>query len=124
MLVALGILLLALAAVIMKDWDFWFPPPVDSPEVAARKAKFLAENPPPPAAVHEHRAAKPAEPEATIEAPPPMTAKTERTVLPPLDVEVVAGNQRVSVPGKNPAIHVDVGDGATAPPSRRRRHNR
>ncbi len=115
MLVALAILLLALAAVIIKDWDFWFPSQVDSPEVAARKAKMLAENPAPPTPTRERRTAKPAEPEAAVEVPPPMTAKTERTILPPLDVEVVAGNQRVSVPGKNPAIHVDVGDGATAP---------
>ena len=26
MLIALGILLLALVAVVLKDWDFWFPP--------------------------------------------------------------------------------------------------
>ncbi|MFZ1915971.1 MAG: energy transducer TonB [Terriglobales bacterium] len=114
MLIALGILLLALAAVIIKDWDFWFPSGgADSPEVvAARKAKMLAPETPaePVAATHEHRTAKPAEAEQTL---PDTPFKTERTVLPPLDVEVVAGNQRVSVPGKNPAIHVDVGTGIT-----------
>ena len=26
MLIALGILLVALVAVVLKDWDFWFPP--------------------------------------------------------------------------------------------------
>ena len=26
MLIALGILLLALVAVVLRDWDFWFPP--------------------------------------------------------------------------------------------------
>jgi len=115
MLIALGILLLALVAVIIKDWDFWFPGGgADSPEVvAARKAKMLApETPAEPAAAatHEHKTAKPAEAEQTL---PDTPFKTERTVLPPLDVEVVAGNQRVSVPGKNPAIHVDVGTGIT-----------
>jgi TonB family protein len=114
MLIALGILLLALVAVIIKDWDFWFPGGgADSPEVvAARKAKMLAPETPaePVAATHEHKAAKPAEAEQTL---PDTPFKTERTVLPPLDVEVVAGNQRVSVPGKNPAIHVDVGTGIT-----------
>ncbi len=116
MLIALGILLLALVAVIIKDWDFWFPGSgTDSPEVvAARKAKMLApETPAEPVAAattHEHKAAKPAEAEQTL---PDTPFKTERTVLPPLDVEVVAGNQRVSVPGKNPAIHVDVGTGIT-----------
>ncbi len=114
MLIALGILLLALVAVIIKDWDFWFPGGgADSPEVvAARKAKMLApETQAAPAApIHEHKTAKPAEAEQTL---PDTPFKTERTVLPPLDVEVVAGNQRVSVPGKNPAIHVDVGTGIT-----------
>ncbi len=115
MLIALGILLLALVAVIIKDWDFWFPGGgTDSPEVvAARKAKMLVpetQAEPPVTATREHKAAKPAETEQTV---PDTPFKTERTVLPPLDVEVVAGNQRVSVPGKNPAIHVDVGTGIT-----------
>jgi len=115
MLYALGILLLALAAVIIKDWDFWFPSSsVDSPEVAARKAKMLAEEAPaqPAASTHERHAAKPSEPAQTIP-DTPMAAKTERTVLPPLDVEVIAGNQRIPMPGKNPAIHVDVSTGIT-----------
>jgi len=114
MLMALGILLLALGAVIVKDWDFWFPSRVDSPEVAARKAKMLPENPEQPSApARERRAAKPSEQgeQATSEAP--VAATTERAVLPPLQVEVIAGNQRVSVPGKNPAIHIDVGTGVT-----------
>ena len=114
MLIALGILLLALVAVIIKDWDFWFPSAVDSPEVAARKAKMLAPEitGEPAAPTHERRTAKAAEPEPAATTPP-MTATTERAVLPPLQVEVVAGNQRVTVPGKNPAIHVDVGTGIT-----------
>ena len=116
MLIALAILLLALGAVIVRDWDFWFPSRTDSPEVAARKAKLLPETPEEPAsAPHERKAAKPAE-SGAVEAPAAdsaLAAKTERTVLPPLDVEVVAGNQRVSVTGKNPAIHVDVGTGIT-----------
>ena len=65
MLIALGILLVALAAVILKDWDFWFPPagevheaifhtrsratastPATSPAAPARDKK------PPPSAPH------------------------------------------------------------------------
>ena len=116
MLIALGVLLLALGAVIMKDWDFWFPSQYDSPEVAARKAKLvpdLAEEPA-PASTRERRATRPA---GTNEPPgagdSPGVAPPQRTVLPPMQVEVVAGNQRVSVAGKNPAIRVDVGTGAT-----------
>jgi TonB family protein len=113
MLIALGILLLALVAVIIKDWDFWFPTHVDSPEVAARKAKMVAETQEaPPAPVHERRAGKTAEPEQPA-SNSPISATTERTVLPPLQVEVVAGNRRVPVAGRNPAIRVDVGSGVT-----------
>ena len=43
-------------------------------------------------------------------------AVTERAALPPLQVEVVAGNQRRSIPAKSNAIHLDVGaDGASSP---------
>jgi len=115
MLIALGILLMALAAVIIKDWDFWFPTLVETPAVIARKAKMLAEETPsaPAAPTHEKKAGK-----AAVEIPSSavsdsaFTAKTERAVLPPLEVEVVAGNQRVTMPGKNSAIHLDVGSGA------------
>ena len=115
MLIALGVLLLALGAVIMKDWDFWFPSQYDSPEVAARKAKLvpeLAEEQAP--ATREHRAVRPAgtgEPPTAADSP--FVAPPQRTVLPPMQVEVVAGNQRLSVAGKNPAIRVDVGTGVT-----------
>jgi hypothetical protein len=37
MLKALGILLLALVAVIFRVWDFCFPSHADSPDVSARK---------------------------------------------------------------------------------------
>jgi periplasmic protein TonB len=116
MLIALAILLLALGAVIIKDWDFWFPTRVDSPEISARKAKNLtAETQPAPAApVHERKPGKTAEPEQPADNAP-ISATTERTVLPPLQVEVVAGNQHLSVPGRNPAIRVDVGTGVTGP---------
>ncbi|MGA9528118.1 MAG: TonB family protein [Terriglobales bacterium] len=121
MLIALGILLMALAAVIIRDWDFWFPSRPDSPEVVAeRKAKMLAEQTAAESPVsHPRPASKPSEPaEQLADNAPPMAATTQRTVLPPLQVEVVAGNQRVSVPGKNPAIHVDVGEGGTTPTGR------
>jgi len=115
MLIALGILLLALGAVIARDWDFWFPPRGEAPEAAAlRKSKGA---PPgtastPVTANHEP---KPAKQQATpAETPAPMSATAERAALPPLEVEVVAGNRHVSVPAKSNAIHLDVGPGAPA----------
>jgi protein TonB len=111
MLIALAILLMALGAVIAKDWDFWFPVKPESAEaIALRKAKALAESPNPPAPLsREKKAAKAEETPAS-----PFAAATERTALPPLEIQVVAGNRSVSVPGKNPAIHVDVGSGANS----------
>ena len=114
MLIALGILLVALAAVIVKDWDFWFPPRGETTEAAAlRKSKSVATEAPSTLATtnHERKAVQPATP-AVTEAP--LTATAERAALPPLEVEVVAGNRHVSVPGKSNAIHLDVGSEATA----------
>lgn len=116
MLIALGILLLALGAVIVRDWDFWFPSRGEVAEAVARrrhKTVTPPETAPAPATptTHERKIAK-AESPAPIEAP--SAAITERAVLPPLQIEVVAGNRRVRVPAKSTAIHVDVASGAAA----------
>src|ERR1700736_5459912 len=39
MLIALGILLVALAAVILRDWDFWFPPSGEEQEATVRSKR-------------------------------------------------------------------------------------
>ena len=66
----------------------------------------------PAAPARESRAAKSAAAPAASEAP--FAATTERAVLPPLQVEVVAGNRHISVPAKSNAIHLDVGSGAAS----------
>jgi TonB family protein len=114
MLIALGILLVALVAVVLKDWDFWFPPSGEVQEAAVRSksktvAATTASTPATPA--REHKPAKPPEP-AVAEAP--LSATTERAALPPLEVEVVAGNRHINVPAKSNAIHLDVNSGATS----------
>jgi protein TonB len=115
MLIALGILLLALGAVILKDWDFWFPPSGEGQEAAIRsKSKSMAAAPAitqPATPVRERKAAKSPAPAA---AEVPFSATTERAALPPLQVEVVAGNRHISVPAKSNAIHLDVDSGATS----------
>ena len=115
MLMALGILLIALVAVIVKDWDFWFPARVDTPEEAARKAKALqvdTSNASSATTTHERKGGKPTGPEVAQGQSAGFAATTERTALPPLQVEVIAGNQRVSIPAKSSSIQVDVGSGA------------
>ncbi len=115
MLIALGILLLALVAVIVKDWDFWFPSSGDTGQtfVHWRKSVMPREAPSPAVtANHERKVAKTVAP-APVVAEPPMTATTQRAVLPPLEVEVVSGNRSVSVPARSNAIRVDAGSGAS-----------
>ena len=117
MLIALGILLLALAAVVLKDWDFWFPPATEVEEAAVRKIRNKTLTPSPVAPVNtarEHKPAKSPAPPPAAAAPSPMAATTERAALPPLQVEVVAGNQHINIPAKSNAIHLDVDSGATA----------
>ncbi len=116
MVIALGILLVALAAVVLKDWDFWFPPDGEVQETLFRSKKGV--NAPdastPSAAARERKPGKAASPAAPATAEAPFIATTERAELPPLQVEVVAGNRHISIPAKSNAIHLDVDSGATS----------
>lgn len=110
LLLALALLLAALAAVLIKDRDFWFgnssatvEPDVPETSPAAQTPMNSAAQPSP--TVQERTSKKqvassmPAA-RATTEEAPSVTAK--RTILPPLDVEVVAGSKHSNVhPGNN-----------------------
>ena len=116
MLIALGILLMALAAVVLKDWDFWFPPTSEAQEAAIRSKRksvvpATANATATPATRERKPVVKSVAPAATQA---PFSATTERAALPPLQVEVVAGNRHISVPAKSNAIHLDVNSGATS----------
>lgn len=114
MLIALGVLLVALMAVVLKDWDFWFPPKAELQDGAApsRKASTTVAVPSAPTvAVHDR---KPVNPPGRAAAEAPLTASTQRTALPPLQVEVVAGNRHTTVPAKSNAIHLDLGADASS----------
>src|SRR5208282_3266649 len=88
MLIALGVLLVALVAVVLKDWDFWFPPTGEVQEAALRsKSKNMAAVPTPstPATpTRERKAANSPAPAAFFFND---AATTESAVLPPLEVE-------------------------------------
>jgi TonB family protein len=127
MLIALGILLVALTAVLVKEWDFWFPAKV---EVQATAEQNNSQNQPtststtvadttasvPTTPVREHKLDKPAAPpKAPAAVVVPFSATTERAALPPMQVEVVAGNRHIDVPPKSNAIHLDVAP--DAPPA-------
>lgn len=122
MLGALALLLVTLGIVLYNNRDFWFPDAqvvMDDDDAAPATA---AQNPAATstAAPHAARAARKTQAvksrakDAAAEAPDPPPFTAVRTVLPPLDVEVVAGN----VPSKaNPhpnSVRVDLQSG-TAP---------
>jgi len=113
LLLALVLLLVALAVVVVKDRQFWFgPEPLlldgdGSESVATSKP---AAKPVTPAvsqakSVPAHATRKPVPAaKASTEPQPANTPAVTRTVLPPLDVEVIAGdNHRRLHPGSNAA---------------------
>jgi protein TonB len=120
MLIALGILLVALTAVILRDWDFWFPPSGEEQEATVRgkreskSASNTTTAAPATVPATPKREPKPAKPTAPAATEAPFSASTERAALPPLQVEVVAGNRHTNVPAKSNAIHLDVDSGATS----------
>ncbi len=124
---SLFLLLLALGIVLWHDRDFWFP---DAPEAESDQpiggSGFDNVVAPHPAVVKsilpmkpkrqvtsrsENAVASVAEPSAPV---PPVFISA-RTVLPPLEVEVVAGDTlRTIRPGSN-AVHVELQPGIPAP---------
>ena len=137
MVTALTLLLVALGFVLYRDRDFWFPdsasaqdaealPAQSAPTAVSPPVQPLAATASPPATGSKHRSSEiakqakgpaPAAPPSTPPASsPPLTAITQRTVLPPLEVEVVAGNvHRTIHPGAN-SVRVDLQPGAPSEP--------
>jgi protein TonB len=135
MVSALVLLLIALGLVLYRDRDFWFPETQEAEEVpapqtlpAATHSTQTAAAQPAPAAHKKSRINKPGKAKAPAPAPAaestsaqsastevsgaPMNAVTTRTVLPPLEVEVVAGDVHRTVhPGTN-SVRVDLQPGS------------
>ncbi len=126
---ALALLLVALAVLIYRDRDFWFPESqeaTDQPEqtvpgaaAPARAVTAAAAATPLPAAKSKRHGVKPppAEKPAVPESTPPVTTAAQRTILPPLEVEVVAGDvHRTVQPGTN-SVRVDMRPGSPPLPA-------
>jgi protein TonB len=122
MLVALALLLAALILVLIKDRDFWFPPepepaaqsesePVEEPSQDAKAPAQTASTTPPPA-VHAKTKSKPRTPSPAATDPTPAPALAPvvmtRAVLPPLEVEVVAGDEHRTVQATSNSVKVDL----------------
>jgi len=124
MIGSLCLLLLALGIVLWHDRDFWFPdaseaestqPVQTSPAANATPASASAATAKPVKSAkpkHQAAAAAAANPPEPATPPPPMAATATRTVLPPLEVEVVAGDSHRTVRPGNNSLHVDLQPGA------------
>ena len=123
MLIALALLLATLVVVLIRDRHFWFPSPSDSDameqtattddqsqsssigaqlSVSGRTPRSIA-----------HAPAPVAHPEPSPDTPAPVM--NNRAALPPLEVEVVAGDERRTIPTRNPSIKVDMQTASSLP---------
>ena len=130
LVIALVLLLVALAAVLIKDRQFWFgsestiidandyqapaatqPEPQTPAQAPAQTATKTAAPSAPTAPAHVAKkqvaTAAPANQPKVAEAPAPAVV-TSRTVLPPLDVEVVAGNAHRDLHPRSNATKVQI----------------
>jgi protein TonB len=124
MLGSLCLLLVALGIALYHNRDFWFPDSedADSDQVVetAPQAQTSSVQPAAPAAKSAPAAGKPkrqlagakaAVPAVPAPVPPAATATTTRTVLPPLDVEVVAGDSHRTLRPGSTSVRVDLQPG-------------
>ncbi len=133
MVIALALLLVALGFVLYRDRDFWFPEtqeveeqplPQQTAPASANTATQTAVAQPASAASVAHKNSRRAKLQPKSSAPsesasqdsdaPPMSATTTRTVLPPLEVEVVAGDVHRTVHPGTTSVRVDLQPGSPA----------
>jgi len=137
MTVALALLLVALGGLIYRDRDFWFPEtpeaedqlepaPVPAsvpraavpaatataPEKAPEKKPVIAKSQP----KVQPKISAPVAPAIAAPVPPP-AATAVRTVLPPLEVEVLAGDNRSKAHAGSNSVHVELQPGAPTRPA-------
>lgn len=121
---SLCLLLLALGIVLWRNSDFWFPASQedaqetesDQPVESSPANKIAPVQAPSTNAKHavaakttHHVAAAPKVPDVPVPPPPPVV--TTRTVLPPLEVEVVAGDKRRTIRPGSSSVRVDLQPG-------------
>ena len=134
MLIALAVLLLALISVLIKDRQFWFPSspgsesesaeqsvPLHSPQAASAKVDTPIVPPKPVGPAPTQTRSKPASSSKTAATSPasdaaisPIITATNRAVLPPLEVEVVAGNQHRTLSPGDSSVNVDMQPGTSS----------
>jgi TonB family protein len=129
MVIALALLIVALGFVLFRDRDFWFPDTQDAMDADATASQTATATAPEqpriamatsPVVGSKHSrtvVAEPAKDAARTAASDPPAAQIQRTVLPPLEVEVVAGDAHRTVrPGSN-SVHVEMQPDSSQPSS-------
>jgi protein TonB len=130
MLIALAVLLLALISVLIKDRQFWFPAgpsaesetpeqtaPVRTPQTTAKVTPPIVAPKPVGPVPRRARSKSSSSSKPTPAAPPsdaamsPVITATNRAVLPPLEVEVVAGNQHRTLSPGDSSVNVEMQSG-------------
>jgi periplasmic protein TonB len=123
MLLAMAVLLVAVVIVLVKDRELWFASGADS-ESSNQNSQSATPSAPgpipsiPPAETATPTVAAPSSvkkrPTPRVSSAPgdaataPMISATDRAVLPPLDVEVVAGNRRQALAASNSSVKVEM----------------
>jgi TonB family protein len=115
MAAALGLLLFALAFVLYRDRNFWFP---DTPQAENQSQNSTVATAKPPAKTRKASARHKAPQTRLVERPhsevPEATGDTAvtRTALPPLEIEVLAGNVRRTVHPRSNSVEIDLAKGS------------
>jgi protein TonB len=123
MLGALVLLLAALGLLLYHDRDFWFPETQEAEDQPNESAPATTAATPLPVApstkrptiakTRHHATPQPKVTPPAVLPNPPANTTTQRTVLPPLEVEVVAGDSHRKVhPGTN-SVRIDLQPGTT-----------
>ena len=110
MLIALGILLLAVVLLLLKDWHYWFPQ-TPSPIATEQLERSIVNSAPPVVAKVNQPSAPKSKAPAPATTPPantPGIVATDRAVLPPLEVEVVTGSRHHAMKVGSNSVRVDM----------------
>ncbi len=120
MMLALSLLLIALFSVLYHDRDFWFPDGDDTQAQAQDAAQPAnAQARPSKQAPIVRKSARNVKPKLNASAQetssaPPFVAVSSRTVLPPLEVEVIAGDAHQTVRPPANELNVDLDSDSVA----------
>ena len=123
MYLALVFLLAALLVILVKDRRFWFgasenaAADMDTGEETTANPRPATASPKAPIATTKAKTQKPAKGAADNTSEPPAIVASNRKVLPPLEVEVIAGDKRRTVRPGSSSVKVEIPSNAAPAPT-------